>query len=250
MSCLVADEIYFNSKWNLQSFIDKIPSFINRNPDKQPKQLVETILPKMKVLYFPIVMPLSQGIGIRPGSEAPLCTCSGSKVPLCTCSGSEGPLCTCSSSEAPLYTLPNSEPPLSTLPNSEPPLSTLPNPEAPLHILWNHRWEHDKDPATFFSVLLELHQQGIAFHLSVLGQSYEETPPIFEQIQTDLKDHLIHYGFVASKDDYYAVLNKTDVCVSTAIHEFYGVSVLEAALCGNYCICPNRLSYALIASVI
>ena len=116
------------------------------------------------------------------------------------------------------------------------------NPETPIHILWNHRWEHDKDPEAFFSVLLELHQQGLHFHLSVLGQSYEETPAIFETAKKELDSHIRHFGFVKSKEQYYTILRETDICVSTAIHEFYGVSVLEAALFGNYCICPNRLS--------
>ena len=41
ISCLLADEIYFNSNWNMQSFIDAIPQFINRTPDKQPKGVAE-----------------------------------------------------------------------------------------------------------------------------------------------------------------------------------------------------------------
>lgn len=182
LSCLAADEVYFNSNWNLQSFIEHIPSFVNRNPDKEPKNVVEKILPKVKVLYFPIIIP--------------------------------------SLSYTPIQIVP----------------------DAPLHILWNHRWEHDKDPELFFSVLLDLHEHNIPFKLSVLGQSYEETPTVFQTIKTQLASHIVHYGFIEKKDDYYSILSETDVCVSTAIHEFYGVSVLEAAMFGNYCICPNRLS--------
>ena len=60
-----------------------------------------------------------------------------------------------------------------------------------------------------------------------------------------LRDRIKHYGFCASKQEYYAILASSDVCVSTALHEFFGVSVIEAAALGNYCICPNRLSYAM-----
>ena len=48
-----------------------------------------------------------------------------------------------------------------------------------------------------------------------------------------LKDHIQHFGFCASKEEYYSVLASTDVCVSTALHEFFGVSVIEAAALGN-----------------
>ena len=115
-------------------------------------------------------------------------------------------------------------------------------PESPLHIVWNHRWEHDKDPDTFFSVLFELDDHHIPFHLSVLGESYEETPPIFTTAKERLASHIINFGYVESKEAYYSILEKTDVCVSTAIHEFFGVSVIEAEAFGNYCLCPNRLS--------
>lgn len=190
LSCLAADEVYFNSNWNLQSFMEQIPSFVNRNPDKEPKNVIEKILPKVKVLYFPIIIP--------------------------------------SLSFAPVQIVP----------------------DAPLHILWNHRWEHDKDPESFFSVLLDLHEHNIPFKLSVLGQSYEETPTVFQTIKTQLASHIVHYGFIEKKDEYYSILSETDVCVSTAIHEFYGVSVLEAAMFGNYCICPNRLSFSFITLLI
>lgn len=167
----------------MQSFIDKIPSFINRNPDKQPKNILQQLIPKMHVLYFPVIIPS--------------------------------------------LTLPD---------------TVFSEPDRPIHIVWNHRWEHDKDPETFFSILLELHNQGVSFNCSVLGQSYEEVPSVFNRMQTELKSHLIHFGFVESKEKYYSILKETDVCVSTAIHEFFGVSVIEAALFGNFCICPNRLS--------
>ena len=54
LSCLVADRIVFNSQWNRDSFLDAIPAFVNRTPDKEPKGLREEIEKKCQVLYFPI----------------------------------------------------------------------------------------------------------------------------------------------------------------------------------------------------
>ena len=48
----------------------------------------------------------------------------------------------------------------------------------PLHVVWNHRWEHDKDPDTFFHVLIDLHNAHIPFALSVLGESFDEVPQV------------------------------------------------------------------------
>ena len=47
-------------------------------------------------------------------------------------------------------------------------------------ILWNHRWEYDKNPDRFFNALFELDEHGIDFRLVVLGESYEKRPPVFE----------------------------------------------------------------------
>ena len=55
-------------------------------------------------------------------------------------------------------------------------------------ILWNHRWEYDKNPEEFFETLFELKEKEIAFKLVVLGEQNDVNPPIFDEAKEKLKD--------------------------------------------------------------
>lgn len=124
-------------------------------------------------------------------------------------------------------------------------LKTNPDKTGPLCIIWPHRWEHDKDPETFFSVILELHEiHSLKFSLIILGQSYGEAPSIFSEILTKLpSDYIRHWGFAPSKTEYEQLLSEGDVVVSTAQHEFFGVAMLEACRAGCIPLVPDRLAY-------
>jgi glycosyltransferase involved in cell wall biosynthesis len=119
------------------------------------------------------------------------------------------------------------------------------NKTGPLCIIWPHRWEHDKDPETFFSIVLELYQTySLEFSLIILGQSYGESPTIFSEIRSKLPSNYIrHFGFAQSKSEYEQLLIEGDVVVSTAQHEFFGVAMLEACRAGCVPIVPDRLAY-------
>ncbi|MFT7591826.1 MAG: glycosyltransferase involved in cell wall biosynthesis [bacterium] len=111
-------------------------------------------------------------------------------------------------------------------------------------ILWNHRWEYDKNPDLFFQTLIKLSQDGLDFDLCVLGEHYSNIPPIFETAFEQLKAHIIHWGFVKDKKEYYRLINKSTILPVTSNQEFYGLSVMEAIYCGVTPILPNRLSYS------
>jgi glycosyltransferase involved in cell wall biosynthesis len=110
-------------------------------------------------------------------------------------------------------------------------------------IVWNHRWEHDKNPVLFFKTLFKLDKEGIDFRLIVLGQSFKEHPPVFEEARNILSRRIIHFGYVRSRRDYAKLLKRGDIVVSTAGHEFFGISVLEAVRAGCRPLLPKRLSY-------
>ena len=115
--------------------------------------------------------------------------------------------------------------------------------EIPRTILWNHRWEYDKDPETLFEVLLRLDADGVDFRLAILGESFREIPPVFSRMMERLESKIVHMGHAEDRADYWRVLGAADIVVSTAIQENFGISIVEAILSGCVPVLPNRLSY-------
>lgn len=113
--------------------------------------------------------------------------------------------------------------------------------QAPL-ILWNHRWQHDKNPELFFDALDTLRIKGCTFRLAVLGESYKRMPKIFEELPERFFQELVHFGY-ASYEDYLRFLNEADLLPVTSGHDFFGISVMEAIHCGVRPLLPKRLAY-------
>ncbi len=114
--------------------------------------------------------------------------------------------------------------------------------EGPL-IVWNQRWEYDKRPDRFFALLQRLHAAGVPFRLAAAGQNFRNVPAEFDAARALLADRIAHWGFLPSRQAYAALLRQADLVVSTADHEFFGISILEAICAGAFPLLPNRLSY-------
>jgi glycosyltransferase involved in cell wall biosynthesis len=115
--------------------------------------------------------------------------------------------------------------------------------DGPLRIAWASRWEHDKNPEIFFAALDELVKLDVPFEISVLGESFRNSPGCFEESRTKLSAHIRHWGFAESREEYFRILSESDVVVSTARHEFFGISVLEAVAAGCWPLAPKALAY-------
>jgi glycosyltransferase involved in cell wall biosynthesis len=114
---------------------------------------------------------------------------------------------------------------------------------APLHVVWAARWEHDKDPETFFAALERLRSGQIDFRVSVLGESFTDVPECFAAARRSLGDRVARWGYLESRAAYRTELEQADVFVSTARHEFFGISAAEAIAAGCFPLLPDRLAY-------
>lgn len=110
-------------------------------------------------------------------------------------------------------------------------------------VLWNHRWEYDKNPEAFFRLMNRLDDAGCRFRLILAGKHFEEQPYEFEQAFERYAERILHYGYAEDFEEYSRLLHRADLVVSTAIHEFFGIAVMEAIYCGCHPLLPNRLSY-------
>ena len=120
-------------------------------------------------------------------------------------------------------------------------IEEIEKPEPPL-IVWNQRWEYDKDPARFLAALYRLADSGAEFQVAICGENFRNVPEEFEEGRLRLDDRLVHYGY-ADLDEYQRLLIDSAVVVSTAKHEFFGVAAVEAMAAGAIPVFRRALSY-------
>jgi glycosyltransferase involved in cell wall biosynthesis len=181
VSMLAADRVVFNSEFHLNSFLDALPNFLKRFPEKREISTVNRIREKSTVLPVGIDLD-AYGLDPRKGKN---------RRPL---------------------------------------------------VLWNQRWEYDKNPEEFFAVLRKIAAEGIDFEVAICGQSFQRQPEEFKSSIEALGARVIHLGY-APFPEYVRILWEADITLSTAYHEFFGVSLVEAILCKTFPVLPARLSY-------
>lgn len=181
-TALCADRLLFNSRWNLDSFLDGVETLLSRMPDCVPEGLVERLAVRAEVLAVPVD---------NPGNVSH-------------------------------------------------------QPDRSLDIVWNHRWEYDKGPAILLAAVQSCVERALPVRFHLLGQQFRRRPREFEQLLALLQANpslVGHCGYVDERGDYLVALESADIVLSTALHEFQGLSVLEAMGRGCLPLVPDRLSY-------
>lgn len=109
-------------------------------------------------------------------------------------------------------------------------------------ILWNHRWEHDKNPELFIRGLEILQAKGIKFKLIILGKGTDkkDVKTLFEN---KFSSELIHCGYLETREEYLYLVSKATHLPVTSKHDFFGLSVAEAMNLGCFPILPNHQAY-------
>ncbi|CAH0546617.1 unnamed protein product [Brassicogethes aeneus] len=90
---------------------------------------------------------------------------------------------------------------------------------------------------------MKLKENNCNFKLSLLGETFTKNSEIFEKAKLIFAEEIINFGFVSSKNEYFSILQSSHVVVSTAKHEFFGVSMMEATYYGCFPLAPNGLVY-------
>ncbi len=117
------------------------------------------------------------------------------------------------------------------------------DPTRPPLIVWNHRWEYDKNPKAFFKALYRLADDGVPFEVALVGENTRQDPAEFEAARERLGARVVQYGYLESFADYARLLWDADAVISTSNQDFFGISVVEAIYCGCWPVLPDRLNY-------
>ena len=112
----------------------------------------------------------------------------------------------------------------------------------PIRVLWNHRWSHDKNPGEFVHAVTILAAEGYEFELYALGEVERGGEKAHGRLKSRLADRILLSG-PQTYDTYRQALRRSDLAISTARHEFFGLAIAEAITAGARPVVPDRLAY-------
>jgi glycosyltransferase involved in cell wall biosynthesis len=110
-------------------------------------------------------------------------------------------------------------------------------------IVWNQRWQYDRNPGMFFRVLNRLDDIDLDFDLILAGDTKHDKPEEFQKAWSRYGRRIKHFGYVEDPEAYARLLHQGDIVVSTATYEFFCVAIMEAIHCGCHPLVPDSLHY-------
>ena len=194
LSAVIANEIWFNSEFHRDDFIQQSAKFIAKMPDGKREHQLDELCTKSRVLPP----------GFQPVSKAR--TSNGDWI-ITRQSMDSG---------------------------------------QPLRIGWVARWEYDKRPDQFLSLLQLLENDNVPFELILLGSRGNQCETLLE-IESRFADRIVINQHAETTSQYHRYLKMMDIVISTADHEFFGIGVCEAISAGAVPLLPLRLSYPELA---
>lgn len=189
-SALAADRLFFNSRYNRDTFMQGVDALLHSMPDHKPKELSKVLLQKSTVLPVPLGDDdfCDNDFGARPNWA-----------------------------------------------------SAIPK------LLWNHRWEYDKGPELLLEIIRLLEELHQPLRIAIVGQQFRQLPEPFGKIRKILDNSLTlqleEWGYIQERDAYLHCLAGSDLVLSTALHDFQGLSILEAVNAGCSPVLPDALAY-------
>lgn len=189
-SAMAAKHSYFNSQYNLSSFLHGAENFIKSAPDSQEYFDLEVLEKKCSVL--PLGIDFEKIDQVQTDTEI-------AKI----------------RSEFSNYKF----------------------------IVWNHRWNYDKNFPSFFNLIRNLKERNLKFKLVMLGQETLDSNDTYRDFQDEFDSDAVCWGYEEDYSRYISWLRVSDILPVTSNQDFFGISIVEAAYCGVRPMLPNRLSY-------
>ena len=245
-SALAADVMVFNSRYHRDAYFAALPEVLRRMPEYEPAWIPDALAANARVRYPGCRLPEPGGVGAG-GADAELRAAGRRREAQAglgrVAADTESPPARDNSGTAPM---PRPTRAGTAQASASPPCESNPAAAAELGpplVIWNHRWEFDKQPAAFFAALREVQRAGVAFRVALLGENAQYVPKEFMAARKWLGERVVQYGYLPSRDAYLEWLRRGSVVVSTAIQENFGISVVEAVAAGCHPLLPNRLAY-------
>ncbi|MDZ7841611.1 MAG: DUF3524 domain-containing protein [Gammaproteobacteria bacterium] len=116
-------------------------------------------------------------------------------------------------------------------------------PPDPTRLVWNHRWEYDKGPDTLLAAVSWLAERGVSFRLELAGQRFRRAPDSLTGLVRRFGRRQVRDVGYLDEPDYVPFIARGGIVLSTALHEFQGLAVMEAAAAGCTPLVPDRLVY-------